>query len=129
MLRNGRALGDVYLRGRLTPREREHIMVAVSRVNACQGCTYVHERRALRAGATHEELRNLEIGDLSGLDDRGRAAVAYATARAEADFLGTHSADAAAASERLTPREIAAVEAVARVITLANLTVNTFGRD
>lgn len=104
-------------------------MVAVSRVNACQGCTYVHERWALRAGATYEELRNLEIGDLRGLNARGRAAVAYATARAEVNFQEAASADASIASETLSPREIAAVEAVARAMTLANLTVNTFGRD
>jgi len=103
-------------------------MVAVSRVNACQGCTYVHERWALRAGATQEELRDLEIGDLSGLSERGRAAVAFATARAEVDFQETPSADTATAEETLTPREIAAVEAVARAMTLANLTVNTFER-
>lgn len=118
----------MYLRGRLTPRERERIMVAVSRVNACQACTHAHESWALRAGATPEELQQLETGDLSGFDDRGQAAVTYATSRAEAGFEGSPSGAAAAASGTLTRREIAAVEAVARAMTLANLTVNTLKR-
>lgn len=125
VLRHGRALADVYLRGRLSADERERIMVAVSRVNACEGCTFVHERWALRAGATEDELRALELGDLSGLDARGRAAVVYASARAEARFRPPASADADAARRHLTPRELSAVEGVARAITLANLTVST----
>ena len=76
VLRRSRALGDVYLRGRLRADDRERIMVAVSRVNSCEGCTRVHERWALRAGVSDEELRSLEIGDLAGLDARGRAAAA-----------------------------------------------------
>lgn len=120
--RHRRALADVYLRGRLTGREREHIMVAVSRVNACSGCTLVHERWALRAGATDAELRAVELGDLAPLDDRSRARVAYAMARAEAQF---DDASRAAAPSALTARDIAAVDAVARAMTLANLTVTT----
>ena len=125
VLRRSRALGDVYLRGRLRADERERIMVAVSRVNSCEGCTRVHERWALRAGVSDEELRSLEIGDLAGLDARGRAAVIYAGARAEDGFQRSPSPEAMAASSGLTPREVLAVEAVARAMTLANLTVNT----
>jgi alkylhydroperoxidase family enzyme len=42
VIRHGRALADAVLRGRLTAHERELVTVAVSRVNACQGCTVVH---------------------------------------------------------------------------------------
>ncbi len=127
VLRRSRALGDVYLRGRLRADDRERIMVAVSRVNSCEGCTRVHERWALRTGVSDAELRSLEIGDLAGLDARGRAAVIYASARAEDGFPGSLSPEAAAASSGLTRREVLAVEAVARAMTLANLTVNTTG--
>ena len=126
LTRHGRALAAVYLCGRLTAQERELVMVAVSRVNACQGCTFVHQRWALGAGVTDDELRALELGDLSGLDARSRAAVVYATARAEARFRRPPvDGVAEAAQANLTPREIAAVEAVARAMTLANLSVNT----
>ena len=65
--------------------------------------------------------------DLAGLYARGRAAVIYASARAEDGFPGSLSPEAAAASSGLTRREVLAVEAVARAMTLANLTVNTTG--
>lgn len=101
-------------------------MVAVSRVNACRGCTRAHERWAVRAGVGDGELEAIGLGDLAALDGRGRAAVVYATTLAEAGFRAPVPADvAAAARAELTPRELADVEAVARAMTLANLTVNT----
>jgi len=128
LMRNGLPLPAIYLRGLLTAHERELIMVAVSRVNACAGCTFVHQRWALRSGVGDEELRALELGDLSELDARSRAAVVYATARAESRFRRPPPADVAATAQAsLTPREIAAVEAIARAMAIANLTVNSSG--
>lgn len=108
-------------------------MVAVSRVNSCRGCAFVHERWASRAGVTSEDLRAIGLGDLEDLDDRNRAAVAYAAALAEARFRRPIAAElAAGASDHLTPDEVAAVEAVARAMAFANLSANTaedlFGR-
>lgn len=124
--RRARALGDAFLRGRLSAHERELVTVAVSRVNACAGCTFVHERWALRAGVSDDELRALELGELQRLDARGRAAVVYATARAESRFREPVPEDVAAAVHAsLTAREVAAVEATARAMTLANLSVST----
>ncbi len=45
---HGGPLAAVYLRGRLDATLRERVMVAVSRVNACGGCTFVHQRWALQ---------------------------------------------------------------------------------
>ncbi len=124
--RRARSLGDAFLRARLSARERELVTVAVSRVNACAGCTFAHERWALRAGVSDDELRALELGELQNLDARSRAAVLYATARAESRFRGPVPDDVAeAAQANLTPRELAAVEATARAMTLANLSVST----
>ncbi len=108
-------------------------MVAVSRVNSCRGCTFVHERWAGRAGVTADDLKAIDLGDLGDLDERSGAAVAYAAALAEARFRGPIAADlAAGASDHLTPDELAAVDAVARAMALANLSANTlealFGR-
>ncbi len=101
-------------------------MVAVSRVNACGGCTSVHERWALRSGVSSDELAAIGLGDLAALDERSRAAVVYATARAESRFRGPAPPDVAAEAEsRLTPEELAAVEAIARAMALANLSANT----
>ena len=119
-------LAAVFLRGRLDERERERIMVAVSRVNACRGCTFVHERWALNAGVSAEELRTIELGELAALPDRSRAAVAYAAALAEHRFRRPPPDDVAAAvASQLSPTERSAVEAVARLIALANLSANT----
>ena len=69
----GGPLAAVYLRGRLDATLRERVMVAVSRVNACGGCTFVHQRWALRAGVSSEELEAIGLGDLAALDERSRA--------------------------------------------------------
>lgn len=126
----GRAasLTSAYLRGGLDPELRERVMIAVSRVNSCRGCTLVHERWAIRAGVTSDELEAIGLGDLAALDDRNRAAVVYATALAEARFREPIPADVAAnAADQLTARELAAVDAVARAMALANLSVSTTG--
>lgn len=103
-------------------------MVAVSRINACGGCVFVHERLASRAGVTSEELEAIGIGHLGPLDARNRAAVAFAVTRAETRFR--RPVDAGVSAEvtiHLRADEVAAIEAVARLMTLANLSVNTTG--
>jgi AhpD family alkylhydroperoxidase len=122
-------LAGVYLGGMLDPTLRERIMVAVSRVNACAGCTAVHERWALRAGVSAAELEAIGLGDLARLDDRSRAAIVYATALAENRFRGTADRELVALARRhLTAAELRAVEAVARMMALANLSASTLGR-
>ncbi len=121
-----RSLVSAYLGGGLDRELRERVMVAVSRANACRGCTVVHERWAIRAGVSGAELEAIGLGDLAVLDDRNRAALLYATARARARFRGPVPAEVdAAARERLTEPELAALEAVARAISLANLSLST----
>ena len=122
-------LAGVYLGRMLDPGLRERIMVAVSRVNACAGCTWVHERWALRAGVSAAELEAIGLGDLARLDDRSRAAVVYAAALAENRFRGAADRELVALARRhLTAAELRAVEAVARMMALANLSASTLGR-
>ena len=132
VVRRTRPLAAAY-RGGLEPDLRERVMVAVSRVNSCRGCTFVHEGWAGRAGVSQDELEAIGMGDLGELDARNRAAVAYAAALAEARFREPVPADlAAGAAEHLSPDELTAVDAVARGMALANLSANTledlFGR-
>ena len=123
---HGGPLAAVYLRGRLDAKLRERVMVAVSRVNACGGCTFVHQRWALRAGVSSQELEAIGLGDLAALDERSRAAVVYASALAEARFRGPIAPEiAVAAEEHLRVDEMSAIEAVARLMALANLSVST----
>jgi AhpD family alkylhydroperoxidase len=121
-----KALTAVYARGRLDEPLRERVMVAVSRVNACRGCTFVHTRWALRSGVTADELDAIGLTDLGRLDRRSRAAVVYATALAEDRFRKPPPPEiATAVAAELTPSEMDAVEAVARAMAAANLTAST----
>lgn len=124
--RRARPLTAVYARGRIDDALRERVMLAVSRVNACRGCTFVHTRWALRSGVTPAELEAIGLADLDPLDRRSRAAVVYATALAESGFSSPPQPDVAAAVvAELTPAEIEAVEAVARMMAFANLSAST----
>lgn len=126
VLRRAGPLAAVYLRGRLDPGLRERVMVAVSQINACAGCTQVHRRSALRAGVTPDELEAIGLGDLAVLDERSRAAVVYASELAERRFRPPASPEVeAAAREHLSSADLAAVDAVARAMALANLTVSS----
>jgi len=99
------------------------------RVNACAGCTAVHQRWALRAGVPAAELEAIGLGDLARLDDRSRAAIVYATARAEDRFRGIPDRELVALARRhLSAGELRAVEAVARLMALANLSASTLSR-
>jgi AhpD family alkylhydroperoxidase len=128
-------IANVVLRGRLLARAyaggldselRERVMVAVSQVNACGGCTRVHRRWALRAGVSSSELEALRAGDLEQLDARSRAAVVYAVERAEHRFAGSASTRLQEpAREHLSVRELEEIDAVARAMALANLSLNT----
>lgn len=113
-------------RGSIEPDLRERVMVAVSEANACAGCTRVHQRWALRAGVSDEELEALGLRDLARLDDRSRAAIVFAVDRSQNRFAGEPPAEIAeAAAGQFHPWELEEIEAVARAMTLANLTVST----
>jgi AhpD family alkylhydroperoxidase len=57
----------IYGAGRVNRGLRERVMVAVSRANACRGCTRVHEAWAVRVGASAEELQQIGAGELAAL--------------------------------------------------------------
>jgi AhpD family alkylhydroperoxidase len=108
--RRAKALAAVYARGRIDYALRERVMLAVSRLNACSGCTFVHTRWAAQGGVTPGELDAIGLDDLGRLDRRSRAAVVYATARAETRFRSPPRPDVAAAvAAELTPAETEAV--------------------
>jgi AhpD family alkylhydroperoxidase len=130
-----REVANVLLRGPLLARAytggldralRERVMVAVSQVNACGGCTRVHRGWALRSGVSSTELEALRVGELEHLDPRSRAAVSYAVERAERRFARSTSPEIErSAREHLSVRELNEVDAVARAMALANLSLNT----
>ncbi|MDC7225455.1 MAG: carboxymuconolactone decarboxylase family protein [Spirochaetales bacterium] len=73
-----------------------HIMLAVSEVNGCRICTYVHTQHALTSGTSEEELSHLLDGNIDGADPEEAAALLFA--QHYADTSGSYDP---AAFERL----------------------------
>ena len=125
LVRTGPRLLSVYGQSRMDPALRERVMVAVSCTNACRQCTRVHETWALRSGVSADELQRLGAGELAAMPAEHRPAVTYATALAEGRFTSL-SPDAQAIADAHLDRKLQRnIEAITRLITFANLSVNT----
>ena len=113
------------MRGRLIdPAFRERLMLAVTAVNTCRYCSYIHTRQALVEGVTPEELASLAQGELAG-PQHELPALLYAQHWAESQGKPDPAAYArivAQYGQELT----AGIELTLRLIRLGNLTGNTF---
>lgn len=117
-------LAAVYRSRRLDPVLREKLMVAVSKVNACRGCTWAHTRMAIREGISPDELDRLELPAAG--DRRERVALAYAIARAEDGFRKPPDPELKRAlADTFTTEERRDIDAILHLIINANLTSNT----
>jgi AhpD family alkylhydroperoxidase len=79
-----RALAVAY-GGRVAPDLRERLMLAVTEVNGCRYCSWVHTRVALRAGVSEDEVRQLVGGEIGGAPEAERPALIYAQHWASTD--------------------------------------------
>lgn len=132
-LREGAALAGLYRdliavwgRRRLDPRLREQVMVAVAEANACRLCTLAHRRWALAEGVSDDELAAIEGQQPDDFDRRTWAAIAWAQARARTDLGPPPEELEAELARHYDAGERADLELVARVMTAANLSANTF---
>jgi AhpD family alkylhydroperoxidase len=125
LVRASPRLFAIYRCGRMEPGLRERVMVAVSRANACASCTRVHEAWALRTGVPPDELERIGAGELAAIPAAQRPAIVYATALSEARFQSVTPDAQAVADAQLDPERQRDIEAIARLITFANLSVNT----
>jgi AhpD family alkylhydroperoxidase len=57
---------------------KERIMLAVSEVNGCSMCSYVHTKLALQVGIDNEEIKNIIKGDVEGIPEEDIPAVLFA---------------------------------------------------
>jgi AhpD family alkylhydroperoxidase len=120
-----KALFDI-LRGKaLSPGFRERLMLAVTAVNQCRFCTFVHSRIALKEGVSKAEVDDLFRGEFEGVPEEERTAVLYAHHWAETE--GRPDAEAtdrlkAAYGEETSRR----IDATLRFINLNNRIGNTF---
>jgi AhpD family alkylhydroperoxidase len=57
---------------------KSQIMLAVTQVNGCKFCSYVHTKHALKSGSSAEDLARLMEGDLSSVDPVRTPALVFA---------------------------------------------------
>jgi AhpD family alkylhydroperoxidase len=122
---NARKLRPAPPGGRLDPAFRERLMLAVTAVNRCRYCAYVHGQAAVQAGLSREETRRLLSGVVGDCPDEDIPALAYAQHWAEADGNPEPEAqqELAACYGVETAEQI---EIALRMIRVGNLAGNTF---
>jgi AhpD family alkylhydroperoxidase len=105
----------------------EKIMLAVTQVNDCRYCSYVHTRKALNAGVSEAEVRSLLEGGLEHSPSDQLIALAFAQHYAERE---RHPEEQALRELEKTYGSETAREILAyiRIIFFANLAGNTFDK-
>jgi AhpD family alkylhydroperoxidase len=108
----------------LSPAFRERILMAVTSVNQCRYCSYVHTRSALKEGVSREELDGFLMGVFDGVPEKERAALLYA--QHWVDMKGQPDPETEVKlKEAYPPETVAAIVAAIRMINLNNLCGNT----
>ena len=100
-------------------------MLAVTAVNGCRYCSWVHTRRALRSGLAAEEIRDLLAGDVANCPLDEAVGVAYAQHWAESD--AHPDPEAVQRLEKTYGRQkTEAIHLILRMIRMANLWGNSW---
>lgn len=77
---------------------RSHIMLAVTEVNGCKYCSYLHTKQALASGSSAEQLTAFSCGKLDLLDPQQVPALLFA--QHYADVSGSFDEEAYASIEK-----------------------------
>jgi len=104
---------------------REEIMLAVTSVNECRYCAFIHSGLAELEGAELEEIHKLLDPTYEPGDPRLAAAVHYARECAQAGKLPPSPGSREALKKYFSPAEIDEIEASIAGIELGNLSGNT----
>jgi AhpD family alkylhydroperoxidase len=108
----------------LTSRFTEHVMLAVTAVNKCRYCSWVHSRLALQSGCIRPEIEAILGSDFSNVDKSELVALAFAQ----------HYAETRGKPDRAAARKLLLVYGIERAsaivtsiqdIMIGNLTGNT----
>jgi AhpD family alkylhydroperoxidase len=114
----------VALGWRLGPAFRERLMLAVTEVNGCRYCTWVHARLALCAGLAAAEVAGLLGRELAGAPPEERAALLFARAWADSGGRPDSATRARLEAEYGADRALD-IEVALRLIQVGNLWGNT----
>ncbi len=113
---------------RLRPLWRESLWLAVTEVNGCRFCSYVHEGMAGAAGLSPDDIQLLlasgDPNSLAALEPRESLAVAYAKAWADTDRKPGAGLLSQLGAE-LSDREVADLHALLHAVNFANRAGNT----
>ena len=102
----------------------EKISLAVSGVNECAYCTWLHTRNALEQGIRDEEIKKLLSGDFGSLAENEATALVYAQHWADTDGVVSGGAREKVI-DRFGEGGTAHIEAYIRVVYFGNLCSNT----
>lgn len=98
---------------------KERIMLAVTEVNGCALCSYVHTKLALKAGLDNKAIKELLAGDLVGVPENEALGVLFAK-----DYAYNHEKVDAEFYQKLIGtygiRKARAILGVTHVITMTN---------
>lgn len=114
------------LRGKtIDPGFRERLMLAVTAVNDCRYCSFVHTRQALREGVSREEIAGLYDGHIEQLPENEQTALLYAQHWVE--MAGAPEEDLKEKLRSEYGEDMAdRIETAIRLINWNNLSGNTF---
>jgi len=109
----------------ISPALRERIMLAVTSVNKCRYCTFVHSLIALKEGFSFDEIKSLLSGEVGDFDPEEREALLYA--QHWADTGGNPSPEARQKLvETYGEKRTDEIETAIRAIMFGNYFGNTF---
>lgn len=104
---------------------RERIMLAVTGVNDCSYCTYIHSKLALQSGLKKEELNLILKGEYANCPEQEIPAILYAQHWADSNanpgLEARHKLVEVYGEKKATN-----IEMYLRIIRLGNLSGNTF---
>lgn len=125
LIKNRSGIRALMRQNLLSPAFRERLMLAVTAVNGCRYCSYVHAREALLAGVSETEVESLLSGVVDSCPVKESAAVLYAQHWAESDV--NSDPEARQKLSAIYGSEVAAaIELALRMIRMGNLMGNTW---
>lgn len=106
---------------------RERLFMAVTSVNQCRYCSFVHTRAALKSGVTQEELNGFLTKNVESVPEEEKVAVIYAQHWVDSGGDPTPEAIQKLAAT-YPPETVIAINTAIRFINFNNLFGNTVDR-
>ncbi len=109
----------------VSPAFRERLMLAVTAVEGCRYCSYLHSKLALKGGIPQEEIGRLLSGDIQNCPKEEVIAILYAQHWAESNARPDPEA-VQKLQEVYGPKMAEAIHLILRMVRLGNLLGNTW---